>query len=156
MQTEQKEKEQKIVIDEFKNAKTIDTTNVFVKSHSFKFHPAVMKKNVSWVEKKPQFVDLEHCHIFHSYDSYGRKQTRTNAVGGHYHEIELYIENKELKLKVSPPMQNSGSEKIYPIDTHTHSYSYIKSDEFKMRTVDANSMAMVNAIMKPFNDSDKA
>lgn len=118
----------------------------------FKLKVASMRKNVSFNDK-PEIVSFEHCHIFHTVDSYGQKQFTTNAVGGHFHEVTV-IENpnggvpkleisepkkwvvkkvRGRKKKIAVPVVLVDDEEGKEVDTHTHEFEYLGSSQIHLR-----------------------
>lgn len=115
----------------------------------FKLNAAKMAKNVSYTDV-PQIEHFEHCHIFHTVDSGGRKQETSSAVGGHHHDIEVVEDaNGVPSLKVSEPrkwikkkirgvMQRVSvaivlDEEDGTTDSHTHEVTYLGSERITMR-----------------------
>jgi hypothetical protein len=113
----------------------------------FKLNVAVMKKNVSYTDI-PDMQNFEHCHIFHTVDSGGRKQTACNDVGGHHHDIEVVPPQKggvpTLRIsgprkwvrdrrrgRLSVPVDSHLSEEDQ--DRHTHTFTYLGSEKIKLR-----------------------
>lgn len=136
-----------LILDDHKNAKRILNQELKIISDTFKLMPAVMQKNISFNPHSPQLQAMEHCHIFHTYDSGGKKLGFTNQVGGHYHSVEVSTDSKgNFKVKVSPPIQNPKSEKIYANDTHTHEVQYIKSEEIAVRKQNPEAIKIYNQV----------
>ena len=133
----------------------------------FKLQVARMKKDVSYDGQMPEFVHFEHCHIYHTVDSNGRKMDETNAVGGHFHKIEVVPASEEggvPTLKVSAPMKyikqkkkgvKGKFEKVAvpvefsdgTIDNHTHEVEYLGSEKIKKRQANVE-FAKLDAAMK--------
>lgn len=107
----------------------------------YKFEVAMFKKNVAIDGNRAEYVDNEHVHWFHTITSDGKKQTRTNSVGGHFHEVEIiqqapgqppkvicktgpmreaFITENGRKIKTSVPVND--------IDKHKHEVTYDKSN----------------------------
>lgn len=115
----------------------------------FKLSVATMKKNVSWNES-PMIEQFEHCHMFHTVDSNGRKQSVCTPVGGHFHEITVHkAESGVPVLEIGPPrkwVQKKRHGKFIKVmapvvldkedgitDNHTHEYVYLGSEKIKAR-----------------------
>lgn len=85
-------------------------TNSFI-HHLVKLMPAKMKKNMSYNPHQAKIVEVEHCHFFHSVDSRGVPQTKTNSVGGHYHDVSMVMGKDEngkdvvVDVKIGPPLK---------------------------------------------------
>lgn len=141
------EKTDKIVLDKFSSIKTINNNNIFSKCHSFKLLPSILLRDISPFKKDPMVVTIEHCHIFHTFDSYGREQKTTNSVGGHYHEIELSVVDGEWKSVCSRPLSNKASNELLKNDIHTHELQYLKSGEVQIRTINKEAASMINDMM---------
>lgn len=117
---------------------------------TFKLEPARMQKNVGYNERI-MIKDFEHCHIYHTYDSSGKRLKGTNQVGGHYHEIKIRVDEETGNLigECSPPMQNKRSERIYSNDQHTHEVTYIKSEKIKTRKMNPAAAQAHANFLKP-------
>lgn len=121
---------------------------------------ATMKKNKSYKYGEPMIVELGHSHVFHTFNSQGRPQNRTNEVGGHFHEIEWgEDENGNPFAKCGPAMHkivkksaNGKKRKIVQLcqwddftgngdeddktrDKHRHEMEYINSEEMNADTI---------------------
>lgn len=140
------QKADKIVIDKYASIKTINNNNIFSKCHTFKLLSSIMLRDISPFKKDPMVVTIEHCHIYHTFDSYGNEQKTTNSVGGHYHEIQLTVENGEWKTVCSPPLSNKSSNELLKNDRHTHELQYLKTGEVQIRTINKEAIAMINNI----------
>lgn len=58
--------------------------------HLFKLKVAAMKKNMSWIYRAPQVVELEHSHFYHSINDTTLSPNKfCSPVGGHFHEVKL-------------------------------------------------------------------
>ncbi len=147
------EQSEKIIVDEFKNIKTIDAGNVYTKIHTFKLESSTMLKNIGFDPKRPVLTTVDHCHFFHTYDSYGKKMTQTNSVGGHYHEVNVVNSNGEFHLEISPPKVRKGSQEAIKTDSHTHKYTYIKSEEVKVRQLSAEVARLISGMQQNYRDS---
>ena len=110
----------------------------------FKLTLAKMKKNVSYNEEAPDYEDVEHVHFFHTVDSNGKAQTMSNAVGGHFHEVEVVHNTKGglPTLKISAPLKwvrervrgkNVRVARPLPEDNHRHGMLYLGSQKIKPR-----------------------
>lgn len=130
----------------------------------FKAEVASYRKNTSWKFAQPKLENVEHCHFFHTYDSNGRPQTKTNSVGGHYHEIKWKVDQSgELVAECGPPIvimdkdpetgkrfrkprpkqlayysanANDGEGGLI-VDNHTHTMRYVHSEELNQDTIRA-------------------
>lgn len=123
----------------------------------FKLLPATMKRNISWKWKRPNVVQLEHCHIFHSVDSDTLKANKySTSVGGHFHEINVDWEHADAdgqpRIVCGPPLEMIKTQiddevirEIVPVvfevhdklkrkgakdivDDHTHELEYLGSE----------------------------
>ena len=124
--------------------------------HLFKAQVATCKKNMAFRKGELNIQNLEHAHFFHTIDSNGRTQTRTNASCGHFHYIEWGTDDdgnliatcgpaiKEYTLlkggrtykkekALSWPGVDQGGNEITVTDEHTHDMVYIGSDEIRPR-----------------------
>jgi hypothetical protein len=139
--------------------------NAEVDSHLFELKTGKMLKNLSWRAEKPDIRDIEHQHFFHSHDSSGREMTHSTSTGGHFHVIEVgtdpktgapvakcsgpktYMHKKGKKFLVDLPafksMDQNGKEIV---DTHTHNVVYARSSLVKPRTVNAESIKIIDQL----------
>lgn len=120
----------------------------------FKLEAAKMKKNVSYTEEL--MIELfDHCHMFHTVDSNGKKLDVSSPVGGHFHPIKVtrsesgvpeitvgpphkFVMKKRngRKVKVAVPVSfgsvdDEGSERV--LDDHTHRATYLGSEKVSIR-----------------------
>lgn len=133
--------------------KRIFKDQMVVTTDLFKMAPAQMKKNTSYKKFQPELMDLEHCHIFRTVDSRGKVQTSSTAVGGHFHDVEVSIDQDgSFVLKCSEPYHivtkttktgmtkkekvpvtfEDGNRDVILKDTHTHEFQYIRSEELHL------------------------
>jgi hypothetical protein len=109
--------------------------NRVIESDTFKLEVANCMKNLSYDDNQPLWVGVEHCHWFHTFDSNGRKMDKCNSVSGHHHDIKYGVDAKgNLTAKCSPCVSRN------PKDVHAHDITYIKSDKFKVRTLDPRAV----------------
>ncbi len=134
-------------------------------SHLFELKTAKMLKNASWSSETPDIRALDHQHFFHTFDSSGREQVHSTATGGHFHVItvskgkngepiakcsgpKIYAHKKGKKFVVDAPqfkaIDNETGENIK--DDHTHETIYQRSSTVKPRTVNAESLKVVDIL----------
>lgn len=131
-----------------------------VKSDLFKLEisPCMVNKSYNDI---PDLYEQEHIHWFHTYDSDGKKHTRSIAVAGHFHVIEYEQtanENEPVKiLSVSGPMHEvkrkikgrwvKVTEAVSSSleDDHTHEITYKKTDIVEIRSQSPNAINIVAA-----------
>lgn len=128
-------------------------------------------ENTSFTRGMVNIVRREHTHIYHNINSQCKNLEYTNAIGGHFHKVELSEdENGNVVAKCGPPLRNgvkrlpNGSFKktIEPVtwfdgmnnrnvvDDHTHELIYQHSEMIrvdsarKMRNAVAEREAMDN------------
>jgi hypothetical protein len=132
-------------------------------SDCFKFELSKMKRNVSWTEE-PEYVDVEHCHFFHTVDSDGKVQTYTTATGGHFHEVEMIpAENpgelptilcKSGPLKWAQKKVAGKYKKVlvpadkYGTDNHKHEVNWVHSSKCKVRTISEDAAKFIMKVSK--------
>lgn len=133
----------KVVIDKYSSIKTVNTGNIFSKCHTFKLQVAIMLRNISPFKNDPNIVQIEHCHIYHTHDSYGKEHISCNSVGGHYHDIGLEVVNGEWKAVCSTPKSNKASKELLSKDVHTHQVVYLKTEDIQLRKISPEAMQMV-------------
>lgn len=118
-----------------------------IPTDTYKFEVAYLLKNLTNdVDPAPEdLIKMEHCHMYHTYNSDGKPLVRCSAVGGHFHEVELVGEPGKAPTVVcsSGPLQEYRAKvkgryqkvtgPINSYDHHTHKVSYIKSREITRR-----------------------
>jgi hypothetical protein len=115
--------------------------DMVIESDTFKLEVAHFSKNVSFDDKRPILVPVEHCHFYHTYDSGGKKMAQCNSVSGHTHDVSIEVDSKGNMTAICGPAK---SNKAFE-DNHTHKTTYIKSDRFKTRQIDqAAQQAIMN------------
>jgi hypothetical protein len=130
----------------------------------FKLKVGTMLKDISFTDM-PDLVKIEHCHIFHTIDSNGKKQHECNAVGGHTHSVEVVETDGVPSLVVGPAsrwtrQRVKGGRMIRvltPIehDDHTHDWEYLGSERIRLRENNmefAKYQAMVKEKQEPTID----
>lgn len=120
--------------------------------HLFKLKVADMQiQNLVPKVPDPEPRDLiatEHCHFYHNVDSDGRDQVYSTPTGGHFHKVDLVVNDKGEICAAkcsSGPMQFIRKKKgrrsvkvcvsINAYDHHTHEIEYRGSDKIKTRRV---------------------
>lgn len=102
----------------------------------------------------PDWELRKHKHFFRTFDSSGRKLTKSCAIGGHWHEVTTRVEEDgTLVAECGPAIyKNEKSEskmpKRYrrPEDGHTHVMRFLGSDLIKRRTISKEAQAYIAAI----------
>lgn len=131
--------------------------NVLIDSDLFKLQTAAANKNVAW-GGDVQLEPVDHNHFFHTYDSDGRRQSRSTPVAGHFHEID-WADGEPGEpsriVSISGPMRlmkvkEKGRFKMKAVpvaeeleDNHTHKIAYIKSDSVEARQVNPRAVQML-------------
>lgn len=123
----------------------------------FKSDPQKCIRDVGYEYRKPMIVHVDHVHIFHSHNSNGKPQQRTNTACGHWHNVTQEMDSEgNLKAICGPAMEertittDSGRSvtKILPvyieeevlvgedagairrhIDEHRHDFHYEGSED---------------------------
>jgi hypothetical protein len=122
--------------------------------HLFKLGLSHFLKNISYKFMRPEIQRVEHVHFYHSVTTAGKTMKYCSAVGGHFHLMDLVLENGEIKsIKCGPPLTEKkikipGSmnsvKKIVPVkyeaidvdtgdrkdivDTHVHEINYVYTE----------------------------
>lgn len=145
-------------ISSFDDVKRIMKGDIKFYVDTFKLDVATMKKNIAPIGDgfAPNYLPMEHSHIFHTRDKKGNENKTCAPVGGHYHEVYLEVVNGEFRGRTSTPLQNRGSEKIAPltdargrvVDSHTHEVIYIKSDETTLQKLNPEVMKVYSELHK--------
>jgi len=154
----------KSIAREYKNQGDVD-------HDLFKLTVAKMKKNVSWNDS-PEIVDMEHCHMFHTVDSSGKRLDQSSAIGGHFHPIKVVaVEGQVPRLEVGPARkwvmkkkngalvrtavpivlvaefnddENGNSQPL--IDNHSHGAVYLGSEKIKLRQANMEAAKFESAL----------
>lgn len=128
---------------------------VIIHHDAFRLESALMQKNMSWIKEQPKYEEFEHCHIFHTYDSSGKKHIYSTPTGGHFHLMEFAEVDGNISAKcVSGPLKwavvwddvaEAKIKKAVPVnprDKHTHEISYIHSEKLvkRKRNVEAGKL----------------
>lgn len=124
----------------------------------YKLEVESMVKDLGWDKDDPQYHSIEHCHFFHTYDSSGRKQEVSTAVGGHFHIIKVTEQGDGQPPKVecvSGPMtwkmvkvkgKRGRVRKMVPVndvDHHRHDIQYLQSDEVSLRKANSEAAKLI-------------
>lgn len=127
-------------------------------SDLFMLSPAKMKRNVTPNKDADAWLDVLHQHFFHTFDSSGKKLDKCSDVGGHFHVIKVipgeggglptlevsgpktYAHKKGKKVMVDAS-RGSGEPGF---DDHTHDVEYKWSSRMKPRTLNTESLKIVN------------
>lgn len=146
-QTKEQVESDKIIIDKFPGARSIESEKIYGKCHTFRLEATDMMKDVSPFKNDPNIQLIPHAHYYHSFDSNGKETKSCNSVGGHFHDIDIYEENGELKGKCSLPKSNKYSSELLAKDRHIHQITYNKTTLVKVRVLNAEAMKMINDSM---------
>lgn len=106
-------------------------------------------------------VKQEHVHFFHTYDSNGKKQTRSSSIAGHTHQITEISQGpgQPPKITVGPAVKEVRSKdkktkkwiiSYAPADDglddnevgHTHEPEYLWSEEVETRDINAEALKL--------------
>lgn len=129
----------------------------------FRLNTAAFKRNMAWSKKmKPIWEEIDHKHFFHTFDSDGRKLTRSNSTAGHFHEVEV-IDNGDGNVptvKAGPAMEEKLSldedtgtykKKAYPLTgnaAHTHKMEWVASDRMKTRKSNGEAATLQSTLLQ--------
>lgn len=124
----------------------------------FKLVVAKMRRNISWSggTAPEDYVFLDHCHMFHTFDSSGRKQTRSTKTGGHFHEVTITKTSGVPRVTISGPkteIRKRVNGRVRPMvidladDDHTHDAEYIRSERIQIRSSNVEA-AKVEAFVR--------
>lgn len=159
-QAQIKELEKQAASEKAERAKRVYKNAVELDHDLFKLEPATMMKNISFTEE-PHYVRLEHCHIFHTINSAGKKQVVSSHTGGHFHEVEVIKEGTDIEppvLKVGPPLKHAWqryrrtkrTKKITvpfdDADKHGHAVTYLRSEKIRPRKLNAEFVKFQSAV----------
>lgn len=160
VQAEEQEAEQH---QEVTAPRIINRHDVSYRHDVYKLEPKAMMKNVSYVHLEPDLQSLDHSHIFHSHNDRGQRKTKCESMGGHWHEIETYVDKQgNLKAKCGPALEekvtmgNTGKTytTIVPrsfekeikagehagqvmkiVDDHVHEVTYLGSEQLSGKII---------------------
>ena len=121
--------------------------DLYVDHDLFKLETSKLKKNINWNPKAPPNWDhIDHSHHFHSYDSRGRKQTTSNSVGGHFHEVTVTVVDGDFKAECSPAIRDkrNGAPQYITEDHHTHDITYMYSERIKTRETNKEAVKVAD------------
>lgn len=125
--------------------------------HLFKSDVKPMKKNVSFKKGQPRIEHLDHTHVFHTINSQMKPQEYSSTVGGHFHKISWrmtangpevyeigpplyfkYVRKGANQRRVMSPVewQDDNQDKVI-VDSHTHKFHYVHSEEIAEKNVRA-------------------
>jgi len=121
----------------------------------FKLKVADMQKNIAW-DGTEDLRSVEHCHFFHTVDSDGKVLTNSSAIGGHFHKMEVVVNDDGVPMVkcISGPVRfakkknrRTGKwEKVIAptndFDYHTHEIEYLKSEEITVRKTNIEAVQM--------------
>jgi len=100
----------------------------------------------------PEWELRKHKHFFRTFDSSGRKQVKSCAVGGHWHEITWHENaNGELVAECGPAIFRKDTTKglakrfLRPEDKHTHTMTFMGSDMIRRREYNIDAQKFINA-----------
>lgn len=132
-----------------------------------------MLRNESYKKGMPKIVKLDHTHVFHSINSQMKPQDTTSTVGGHFHKIryEMGADGTPKIVEVGPPMtykyvtraggvqkricvqvgwdDETGDESRKVLDTHTHDFEYIHSEELSENKGGRSVVAAASVLSNP-------
>lgn len=107
----------------------------------YKLQLAQLDRNIALPDAQPEYIKIDHVHHFHTITSDGKKQTRSTSIGGHFHEMEIIDQGKDLPPLVkckSGPMKEVTVMRygkrvkitvpINDVDHHTHEVDYERSN----------------------------
>lgn len=144
----------------------------------YKLCVAPMKRNVAIDDQQPSYVDVEHCHFFHTVDSSGRAQKNSSPIGNHFHTLEMVRPAEEViqadgTKVLSPPVFRCSPPKkfvkltersstgaftskrtmvdAFKDDQHTHEVVYVGSHEVEPRKMNTEfaKFAGQNTMLAP-------
>lgn len=145
--------------------KDIYQTSIEFKSRLFRLKPAKMMKHVLLGNDQETFADVQHQHFYHTYDSSGKFQPHSVAVGGHFHIMTMtddpetgepivtcsgpktfaYKKNKKVIVDL-PPFKATDDQGNDIVDRHTHEVVYERTSKIKPRTVNAESVRVIDQL----------
>lgn len=128
-------------------------------SDVFKLEPAQVIKQVGTekdIDKDPEsFKGFEHCHIFRTFDSDGKRHAKCCSTAGHFHDIEWDYDKdgKPFVKSISGPMVTTRkqvrgkwvqvSSPANKYDDHTHDITYLQSHEVSARTTNIEAQKVI-------------
>lgn len=109
------------------------------------------------MDDSPLYKEKLHDHVFHSFDSDGREQTRSTATCGHYHNIKWKMgKDGKPTAECGPAMRDvlkkQGKRYVktsVPVDeqnAHTHKVSYKLSQKLKGRKANVEAVKTISKV----------
>ncbi len=108
-----------------------------------------MKRNMAWSKKMKAIIEVfDHKHMFHTFDSDGRRQANCTPALGHFHQMNIVkrgangdVDSYEAGPAVRYVLErdedtNEYKKVIRPVDkveAHTHEVEYRVSEEMQTR-----------------------
>lgn len=144
--------------------KDVYQTSTEFKSRLFKLLPAKMLKSIMQGQDQSSIQEVTHQHFHHTIDSSGKVQDHSVAVGGHFHIMTIkedpntgepiatcsgpktfaYRKNKKVIVDLkSFGVDDRGNDIM---DTHTHEVIYERTSKIKPRTVNAESLKIIDQL----------
>jgi len=116
----------------------------------------------------PDWVEVEHCHFFHTIDSNGKMQDYCQPVGQHVHKIEVVRDPRNpediLEVKcVSGPLRWEITDKYgkrqkmlmpVPHDDHTHEMMYVKSNKINRPSMNSEAVKVIGRVQAQQDSRD--
>lgn len=125
----------------------------------YRLETTEMVRNMSW-NKKPMWENFDHKHFFHTFDSEGRKQTKSTAALGHFHPMILEQSAEGVPVvKCGPAMkevlmrdEDTGEYKKTAIElkgreAHVHPVNYLHSERLKTRKVNDQAAVAISNVL---------
>jgi len=106
------------------------------------------RKNMSWEESNPNWVDVAHRHYYHTVTSDGKALQNSAPSAGHFHEVivEEDESGKITNVTCGPPqVMHKGKPHPYKNDKHTHEISYLASEVVERRVSNQDAMKVMTA-----------
>lgn len=132
----------------YSNENEVDLDTFKLKVAHFLKNPAPWIKNAKHIE----WQKMEHSHIFHTFDSQGRKMAKACMTGGHTHSVKVTEVDGEFELEIGPAMTEKGE--FLPHDSHTHGWEYLKSDKIKIQSMNQDAAKYVMQKMNVYAKAD--
>lgn len=99
----------------------------------FKLLPSVLKRNISYKYRKPDLVNVEHVHFFHTInDTTLQDNIKSSPMGGHFHEchVEYNNEGEVTGVKVGKPMRKF--HRVLPNGEYVEGVEQVSFEEYDM------------------------
>lgn len=141
----------------------VDHYKLLVAADVYNYAPTQVgdKAKIEMPVPKPQYTEREHVHFFHTYDSNGKKQTKSTSIAGHHHEITVIAQGVDQPPKIvcGPAVKEvrrkdprtkewviglapADDDKFTIQECHVHEIMYLSSEEATIRDMNMRAIQL--------------